>query len=216
MWTVKNGSITPRPARDRGPGSIVWKDAGCANSNKTLPSWVLGVTLVSEAEVEIYRRFAAPGLVEAVPNGVDLNYFRPTADSDEPACAFVGALDYRPNVDAACWFAEEVWGEIRQQRPDAQLWLVGRRPVAAVRRLAEMPGIQVVGQVPDVRPYLAQAAVAVVPLRLARGIQNKVLEAMAMGKATVASPAALAGLRRIKPGTHLLSAATPAEWTARL
>ena len=68
------------------------------------------------------------------------------------------------------------------------------------------------GQVPDVRPYLARAAVAVVPLRLARGIQNKVLEAMAMGKATVASPAALAGLRQVQPGTHLLSASTPAEW----
>ena len=82
-----------------------------------------------------------------------------------------------------------------------------------MRRLAEVPGIQVIGSVPDVRPFLARAAVAVVPLRLARGIQNKVLEALAMGKATIASAAALAGLPQVRPGTHLLSASSPAEWT---
>ena len=81
-----------------------------------------------------------------------------------------------------------------------------------MRRLAEVPGVEVIGQVPDVRPYLTRAAVAVVPLRLARGIQNKVLEALAMGKATIASPAALAGLRQVQPDTHLLSATSPTEW----
>jgi glycosyltransferase involved in cell wall biosynthesis len=91
--------------------------------------------------------------------------------------------------------------------------LVGRRPAPAVRRLAGRPGVELVGQVPDVRPFLARAAVAVVPLRLARGLQNKVLEALAMARPTVASPPSLAGLRAI-PGTHLLSATTPAEWVA--
>jgi glycosyltransferase involved in cell wall biosynthesis len=91
------------------------------------------------------------------------------------------------------------------------MYLVGRRPVTAVHRLAEVPGVEVIGQVPDVRPYLARSAVAVVPLRLARGVQNKVLEALALRKATVASPQSLAGLKA-EPGVHLLSASSPQEW----
>jgi glycosyltransferase involved in cell wall biosynthesis len=83
--------------------------------------------------------------------------------------------------------------------------------VPPVRRLGEVPGVEVVGQVPDVRPYVSRAAVAVAPLRIARGIQNKVLEALAMGKALVASPQALLGLK-VQPGVHVLSATTAAEW----
>lgn len=202
-------------AASSGPRAWLYRLEGrrLRERERELPSRALGVTLVSEAEVDIYRRFADPGLVQAVSNGVDLDYFRPVAGPCEPACAFVGAFDYRPNVDAACWFTGEIWPEIHRQRPEARLWLIGRRPVPAVRRLAEVPGVHVIGQVPDVRSYLARAALAVAPLRLARGIQNKVLEAMAMGKATIASPHALAGLPRVQPGTHLLSAADPAEWT---
>src|SRR5262249_11312980 len=151
------------------------------------------------------------GRVVAVNNGVDLEYFQPAAPVAEPRCVFVGALDYRPNVDAACWFCREVWPSILQRRPEARLSLVGRRPTAAVNELARGAGVEVVGQVPDVRPYVAGASVAVVPLRLARGVQNKVLEALAMARATVASPAALCGVRA-QPGQHLLAASTPAEW----
>ena len=89
--------------------------------------------------------------------------------------------------------------------------MVGRQPAPAVRRLARVPGIEVVGQVPDVRPYLAEASVVVVPLRLARGIQNKVLEAMAMGKATVASPQSLVGLQG-HGSIPVLCASTPLQW----
>ena len=88
---------------------------------------------------------------------------------------------------------------------------MGRRPAPAVRGLARLEGVDVVGQVPDVRPHLAGAAVALAPLRIARGVQNKVLEALAMGKAVVASPQALEGLR-VDPGVHLLVASTPGEW----
>jgi glycosyltransferase involved in cell wall biosynthesis len=87
--------------------------------------------------------------------------------------------------------------------------------VAAVRRLGGLPGVTVVGQVPDVRPYVARAAVAVAPLRIARGVQNKVLEALAMGRAAVVSPQALAGIRA-DDGVHLLSASSPAEWTSSI
>jgi sugar transferase (PEP-CTERM/EpsH1 system associated) len=179
---------------------------------QTLPSWARAVTLVSDAEAELFRRFCSWEGVHAVTNGVDLNYFRP-ADPPPPedGCVFVGALDYRPNVDAACWFAKEVWPAIRRRHPDARLRLVGRQPVADVTRLARVPGVEVIGQVPDVRPYVAASAVAVVPLRIARGIQNKVLEAMAMAKPVVASPQGLNGL-----GSRLdlpaLTASERPEW----
>jgi glycosyltransferase involved in cell wall biosynthesis len=123
----------------------------------------------------------------------------------------VGALDYRPNVDAACWFSKEVWPLLRRRHPEARLRLVGRQPVPEVKGLANIPGVEVIGQVPDVRPYVAAAAVAVVPLRIARGLQNKVLEAMGMGKPVVASPQALTALRD-KPDLPALTATNSQEW----
>jgi sugar transferase (PEP-CTERM/EpsH1 system associated) len=176
-----------------------------------LPARFHAVTLVSTAEAELYRRFCAPGRVEAVPNGVDLEYFQPARSDEERSCVFVGALDYHPNVDGLTWFCREIWPGINRQRPETKLYLVGRKPTPAVMQLAPLPGVRLIGQVPDVRPFVEQAAVVVVPLRLARGLQNKVLEALAMGKATVASPPALAALG-VTPGEHLLSAASVPEW----
>jgi sugar transferase (PEP-CTERM/EpsH1 system associated) len=187
-----------------------------------LPSWASAVTLVSSAEADLYRRVCgvqAPH-VHAVPNGVDLDYFRPAdtdgaAPADRAVCVFVGALDYRPNVEGAIWFCRHVLPLVRRSRPDAQVRLVGRKPAPAVRRLAELPGVELVGQVPDVRPHVASATVAVVPLQIARGLQNKVLEAMAMGKAVVASPQTLAGVRA-EPGVHVIAAESPAQWAETL
>ncbi len=88
---------------------------------------------------------------------------------------------------------------------------MGRRPAARLRRVGRVAGVNLVGAVPDVRPYLAAAAVVVVPLRIARGVQNKVLEALAMGKAVVASPQALTGLE-VEPGVHAMAASSPGEW----
>jgi sugar transferase (PEP-CTERM/EpsH1 system associated) len=169
--------------------------------------------VVTEAEADLLRQFAPGAPVFAVGNGVDLDYFRPAAGPEEPACVFVGALDYRPNVDAACWFCREVWPHVRRARPEATLRLVGRRPVPAVQALAAVAGVEVVGQVPDVRPYLRRSAVSVAPLRIARGVQNKVLEALAMARPVVASPTTLAGLRGpATPG--VLMASSPEEWAA--
>ncbi len=178
-----------------------------------LPHWAAGVSLVSRPEADVYDAFAGPGAATVATNGVDLDYFRPTGAEERPACVFVGALDYLPNVDAACWFADAVWPLVRRRHPGAEFWIVGRSPAPAVRRLADRPGIKLVGPVSDVRPHVASAAVAVVPLRLARGLQNKVLEALAMAKATVAAPPALAALTT-RPGTHLLSATTAGEWAS--
>src|SRR5262249_58960832 len=127
-------------------------------------------------------------------NGVDMDYFHPLPQRAESGCVFVGALDYHPNVDGTVWFCREVWPVLRARHPGARLRLVGRRPAPAVRHLARLPGVGLVGQVPDVRPYLADAAVALAPVRIARGVQNKVLEALSMRKAVVPSPRSIEGL----------------------
>jgi sugar transferase (PEP-CTERM/EpsH1 system associated) len=180
-----------------------------------LPAWARAVTVVSEAEAGLYRQFCPDGPIYAVPNGVDLEYFQPESPVAEQGLVFVGALDYRPNVEGIRWFCREVWPHLRKDRPRITLSLVGRKPNPAVRQLAQQDGIELVGQVPDVRPYLARAAVVVVPLLLARGVQNKVLEALALAKATIATPQALAGLK-VQPETHVLSASTPREWVAAI
>lgn len=139
--------------------------------------------------------------IAAFENGVDTDYFSPERDYPKPfspetrAIVFTGAMDYWPNIDAVVWFAEQVFPAIRQQCPDAQFIIVGSRPSPEVSNLARQPGIIVTGSVPDVRPYLAHAVCAVAPLRIARGVQNKVLEAMAMARPVVVTPQAAEGIR---------------------
>jgi glycosyltransferase involved in cell wall biosynthesis len=150
-----------------------------------------------------------------VPNGVGLDEFRPpTPPSDEPRVTFCGVLSYRPNEEAALWLAQTVWPLIRARRPDARLSLVGSEPTAAVRHLAVADStVEVTGTVPDVRPYLWRSAVAVAPLFVARGIQNKVLEAVAAGLPCVVTPAVLAGLpENVLPAC--LATTDPAEFAA--
>ncbi|QDU20065.1 TIGR03087 family PEP-CTERM/XrtA system glycosyltransferase [Urbifossiella limnaea] len=178
---------------------------------RTLPTWTAARAVVSRAEADVYDSFTAPGAATVASNGVDLDYFAPRVVPVEPALAFVGAMDYLPNIDGAVWFARSVWPELRAKHPEAEFRIVGRSPAPEVRRLVELPGVKVVGTVPDVRPFVLGAAAAVVPLRLARGIQNKVLEALALARPVVAAPPALAALGTT-PGEHLLRAESPAEW----
>jgi sugar transferase (PEP-CTERM/EpsH1 system associated) len=200
-------------AATRGPRAWLYRVEGrrMRRLESSLSDSASALTLVTEAEAEIYRRFRPDGPVHAIPNGVDQAFFRPDPRETGSNCVFVGALDYRPNVDGACWFCREAWPKILGRSPGTRVSLVGRRPAPSVRDLTQLEGVEVVGQVPDVRPYLAEAAVAIAPLRIARGVQNKVLEALAMGKAVVASPQALEGLA-VDPGIHLLVASTPEEW----
>ncbi len=188
-----------------------WEGARVRSVEADLPKWAEAATLVSRAEADLFDTVAGAGSATVATNGVDLEYFQPSDVPTQRACAFVGALDYLPNVDAAIWFADEVWPQLRAKHPDAEYWLIGRKPTPAVQALAARPGIRLIGQVPDVRPHLAAAAVAIVPMQLSRGLQNKVLEALAMAKATVVAPPALAALKTV-PGTHLLSAETAHEW----
>jgi sugar transferase (PEP-CTERM/EpsH1 system associated) len=173
------------------------------------------VTFVSERESQMMREFCEPAKIVTATNGVDLAYYAPQPRPNATGVVFVGALDYKPNVDGICWFAKSVWPTLRHRAPFAVLKIVGRQPTPAVRELGAIPGIDVVGQVPDVRPYLAEAAVVVAPLMIARGLQNKVLEAMAFGKPVVGSPAALAGFGHQE---HLpaVPAETVEEWVTRV
>ncbi len=185
---------------------------------KTIVGSARAVTLVSQAEAALLRSFCQGGEVHVLPNGVDLDYFQPGPPDERAAergCVFIGALDYRANLDAVLWFCEQVWPAVRRQRPDARFAVVGSNPSPVLRRVAKLPGVDVVGEVDDVRLHVRQAAAVVVPLRVARGIQNKVLEAMALGKAVLASPQALEGLA-VEPGRHALSAETPSEWAEAL
>jgi sugar transferase (PEP-CTERM/EpsH1 system associated) len=180
---------------------------------------------VSEAEA---RRFAdlAPdcaGRIGWVDNGVDLIRFDPGRAwpspyrGDVPAIVFTGTMSYRPNVEAVCWFAEAVLPVLRRTWHSAppEFYIVGASPTPVVQALARLPGVHVTGTVPDVRPYVAHAAVAVAPLRIARGVQNKVLEAMAMARPVVASPEACEGIRAV-PGRDLLMADGVAETACRV
>jgi len=173
------------------------------------------VLLVSEAEkAQLPSELQLPK-VRWIPNGVDLEYFSPAHTSafpgTGPLLVFTGVMDYWPNVDGVKWFVEKILPRIRASVPDVRFLIVGNRPAAQVRKLAALPGVTVTGFVEDVRDYVGSADVCVVPLRIARGIQNKLLEAMAMGKAVVSTPQAYEGLRA-QSGRDLLVAADEAAF----
>ena len=176
---------------------------------------------VSEAEAALFRQLAGSyaHTVLALNNGVDFDYFDPKAAFEPraavggPAVVFSGAMDYRPNVDAALWFADQVWPRVRVTRPQAVFQIVGSKPSSEVQQLHGRDGIIVTGRVEDMRPYLAGAAVVVAPLRIARGVQNKVLEAMAMARPVVATQAAFEGIDAVA-GEHLIVEDEPAAFAA--
>jgi sugar transferase (PEP-CTERM/EpsH1 system associated) len=154
--------------------------------------------LVAERERRLWSDLpvALQTKVHVVRNGVDLQFFTPRRSPDPGAdtIVFTGAMDYYANVDAVTFFAREVLPRVRARRPGAQFVIVGSRPTDEVRALAALPGVQVTGFVDDVRDWYARASVCVVPLRIARGIQNKLLEALAMQRPVVCTAAAADGL----------------------
>jgi len=168
------------------------------------------VTFVSEQEAALFRALApdVADRVHAVRNAVDIHDFDPDAplsppfETTDPNLVFTGAMDYWANVDAVCWFAEDILPRIRERSPGCRFWVVGAHPAPEVRRLVQLPGVEVTGRVEDVRPYIRFADVSVVPIRVARGIQNKVLEAMAMARPVVTTPQALEGIDA-RPGRDL-------------
>lgn len=171
---------------------------------------------VSTAEAQMFRQLApeSASRINYFNNGVDATYFSPSESSINPypdgvqPIVFTGVMNYWPNVDAVTWFAEKVFPAIRAAEPRAAFYIVGANPAREVKALSKMPGVHVTHAVPDVRPWLAHASVCVAPLRIARGVQNKVLEAMSMAKVVVTSPEALEGIEA-SDGVEVLVAGDP-------
>jgi sugar transferase (PEP-CTERM/EpsH1 system associated) len=152
---------------------------------------------ISREEAHLFQGRIPDRPISVISNGVDVQYFSAREESlshlRSPRLIFVGGMDYFPNVDAMLYFCREVFPLIQTQVPNACLSIVGHNPTRAVRELGIIPGIDVTGTVPDVRPYLQKATVAIAPFRIARGVQNKVLEAMAVGLPVVGTPLAFEG-----------------------
>ncbi len=163
------------------------------------------VVVLSEVDAQSLRALQ-PGLpIRVIPNGVDTDYFTPSGqEPDEPTLAFVGNYEYPPNVDAALRLARRVFPLVQKQVPRTRLLLIGRNPPDELRRL-QSEAIEVTGSVLDVRPYLEQTLIFVSPLQIGAGIKNKLLEAMAMQKAIVATPLSCDGID-VKHEEHLLIA----------
>jgi polysaccharide biosynthesis protein PslH len=155
-----------------------------------------------------------PSRLEVIPNGVDLDYFSPRDSlNDERNIVFLGKLSYYVNVASVMWFYRRVFPFVKRLNPDVKLYLVGREPAPALLRLQEDPAVRVFGTVPDVRPYLGDASLTICPMVSGSGIQNKLLEAMAMGRPTVATTFACQALQ-VKNGDEVLIADSPQEFAS--
>jgi sugar transferase (PEP-CTERM/EpsH1 system associated) len=160
--------------------------------------------VVTEQEAVTLRGFAPDARIQVLGNGVDLERLRPRGDTlrDPAAIVFCGVMNYAPNVEGVRWFAREVLPLVREAHPGVTFTIVGSDPVEEVRRLVGLPGVEVTGAVPDVRPFLWRASVSVAPLFTARGVQNKVLEAVAAGVPAVVTPRVAAGLPGSLAGSY--------------
>ena len=172
---------------------------------------------VSQPEADLFSKaFSKAKTLTIIPNGVDHNYFAPIQlhkpnkpnEPNKPTLLFTGAMDYHANIDGVTWFCRTIFPTLKEKYPNAQFFIVGSKPHPLVKALAEIDGVHVIGFVEDIRPYYQMADVCVIPLRIARGVQNKVLEAMAMAKPVIATPAAVQGIRA-NSGDNWVVAETP-------
>jgi sugar transferase (PEP-CTERM/EpsH1 system associated) len=180
-----------------------------------------GVLAVSDADRETFDRIYPGAIhrpVHVVPTGVDTEYFEPSGSpqipnpqSQIPSLIFTGSMDWLPNEDAMLFFCRDILPRIRDEEPGIELAIVGRAPTPAVKQLAEQAGVRVTGRVDDVRPYMREAGVYVVPLRIGGGTRLKIFEAMAMGKAVVSTTVGAEGLP-VNHGEHVLLADEPAAF----
>ena len=176
-----------------------------------------GAVAVSAADRQWLERHLDGRPVALVPNGVDTDHFqRRTPRTANPATiVFTGVMDYPPNEDAVLWFADKVWPLLHQRWPDLVFQIVGTRPTPRVVALAGRAGIEVTGEVPDVRPYVEQALAFVVPLRSGGGTRLKILQAMAIGCPVISTQLGAEGLT-VNDGGDILFAEQPADFVARI
>jgi sugar transferase (PEP-CTERM/EpsH1 system associated) len=180
-----------------------------------------GVGLVAPFETQQFQRLV-PDIadrIKVIQNGTDTGYFSPDHAFDTPyetgeiPIVFTGAMDYFPNADAVSWFAHEILPSVQKHVPSATFYIVGSNPGKDVLNLRNLPNVKVTGRVPDVRPYLRYAALSVAPLRAARGIQNKALEAMAMGRMVICTVEVQRGMAK-QCASLVMLAKSPEEFAA--
>ncbi|MDR3394185.1 MAG: TIGR03087 family PEP-CTERM/XrtA system glycosyltransferase [Parasulfuritortus sp.] len=193
---VDSAKWTQYASQHRWPMSWVYRREGenLLAYERAIAGWANRSFFVTDNEVELFAGLApeCASRVETVMNGVDSDYFSPVSSrvspypNGQPVLVFTGAMDYWPNIDAVTWFAKDIFPSLRVKWPNVKFYIVGRNPTPTVTSLAG-DGVVVTGTVPDVRPYLQFADVVVAPMRVARGVQNKILEAMAMARPVVAA-----------------------------
>ena len=168
-------------------------------------------TATTRAEWRTLNEYGTGAVTDWFPNGVDADFFSPGSEPyDFETISFIGRMDYYPNQECMARFCKQTWPLLKDKRPAMKLLIVGADPSPEMRALGELPGVTVTGSVPDVRPYIRSSALMVAPLAIARGTQNKILEAMAMGVPVVTSSVAAGGVDAVA-GEHLLVADTPEE-----
>ncbi len=173
-------------------------------------------TCTSKAEFQTLNQYGTGAKTRWFPNGVDSAYFAPDSSAYEPGLiSFVGRMDYFPNQDGVHYFCRAILPTLQDNRPNLKFVVVGADPPKHIRQLATLPGVEVTGPVADVRPYLRRSHLTVAPLNIARGTQNKILEAMAMGVPVVCSELASRGVDAI-PEEHLLTASSDAEYVTQI
>ena len=168
-------------------------------------------TATTRAEWETLRGYGVDVATDWFPNGVDAGFFKPDGDGyDADVLSFIGRMDYYPNQECMVEFCRETLPLIQKERPRARLMIVGADPSPTVRKLGELRGVTVTGSVPDVRPYILRSCAMVAPLNIARGTQNKILEALAMGVPVVTSGAGAGGVDA-EDEAHFLVAKAPLD-----
>jgi glycosyltransferase involved in cell wall biosynthesis len=179
-------------------------------------NWVDGATAVSSEEAEAVTELNRQLPVEVIDNGVDLDFFVPGETAiDKDQLVFTGAMDWRPNQDAAVYFVTEMFPLLQEICPSIKVCFVGRNPPQHVRALNEVEGIEITGTVDDVRPFIDRAAVYIVPLRIGGGSRLKILEAMAMKKAIVSTTVGAEGLD-VTDGRDILLADSPEKFVKQI
>ncbi len=189
-----------------------WEGARLRVDEKRLARHFDLCTAITRAERQTMIDYGITTPTDWFPNGVDNGFFAPITEvaHDPDMIVFIGRMDYYPNQQCMVDFCAEVLPRLQSRRPAIKLQIVGADPSPEIRKLGELPGVTVTGTVPDVRPYVTQAALTVAPLRIARGTQNKILEAMAMGIPVVCSSVAAGGVDAV-PGEHIVTADAPED-----
>jgi len=175
------------------------------------------VLTVSENDKKLFSKFLSPKNITVIPTGVDTEYFYPSQQLPQAnRLVFTGSMDWMPNEDAILYFAQDIFPRIRREIPSTTLWVVGRRPSTKLQALVtESSGVHVTGTVEDIRPFVWDAAVYVVPLRVGGGTRIKIFEAMAMGKPVVSTAVGAEGLP-VEHGKDILLAESPQDFTLQV